>query len=276
MLPSRAGALLACGTFVIVSPASGQSVSPGPSAAPLSAPSAAPSSAPSSAPLAVPSAAVAAVTAATPPTSEPLPFARPAAQASYAAARAHLLAGSFEQCVTASTALEAAAITDAERFVASQQAALCQAWLGRGMVLAHRSRVEEGDESGAPTKRTTGEIVTLYGSAVLYGLGTGVFVDVHGDALRLRQGEQARRHDHPDRPRPERQRTRVGGGHDRHGDAAPRSAGQPGHQRPRGRERRVVLERSALPLEASHTPLASREPAEPQDDAGAPDQCQPG
>lgn len=116
-----------------------------------------------------------------PPTGSPSPpdlFAEPAQTAHYDDARRLLLAGDLHGCVKSSAALGQVAKSDIERFIAKEQELLCADWLRRGFVLAHGSRVEEGSEgAGGQTRRTTGEMVSLTGSAVLFGLGTGLWFD---------------------------------------------------------------------------------------------------
>ncbi len=123
----------------------------------------------------------------TPPSAAPAPG-RPAPPArvrdsqwaaDYKAARDELIAGEFAAAAGDFTALATAATNDLDRALASEQAKLASEWARQGLVFVrHQDLGESSLSAKAVDKRTGDEIVSLYSTAVVYGIGAGAWVDI--------------------------------------------------------------------------------------------------
>ena len=97
----------------------------------------------------------------------------------YTAARERLVAGDFTTAEELFAALASTATNGVDQAVARELEVLAKNWKARNLVLVRRSDLGETTISAkAAGERTTDEISVLYGNAVLYGLGTGVWVGV--------------------------------------------------------------------------------------------------
>jgi hypothetical protein len=95
----------------------------------------------------------------------------------YTAARERLVAGDFDAAAELFRALASTATNTVDQAVANELQVLAKNWKARGLVFVRRSDLGESTISAkAAGERTTDEISVLYGNAVLYGLGTGVWV----------------------------------------------------------------------------------------------------
>jgi hypothetical protein len=98
----------------------------------------------------------------------------------YDVARTLLLEGDFVGAAASLDALARDAQDPMDRALAEGMRDLAQAWARRGLTLA-----PPGVKSEAPTtapagnERTIDELAQLYASSILYGVGTGIWVDVH-------------------------------------------------------------------------------------------------
>jgi hypothetical protein len=97
----------------------------------------------------------------------------------YTAARTHLVTGDFAEA--------AAGFADAERYatdptdaeLSHQLRLLALEWAQRGLAFVQKSAIEGTELSAAAVdRRSTGSIVGLYATAVLYGAGSGLWIDV--------------------------------------------------------------------------------------------------
>ena len=117
---------------------------------------------------------------AVPPTEEADPEA--AAWASqYDQARARMLVGQFAEAAATFNALASRARDPARQLLAREQATICERWARGGFVLMRASdlaTVQARSEASLPDRRSADELGILYTGAVLYGLGTGVALDV--------------------------------------------------------------------------------------------------
>jgi hypothetical protein len=96
----------------------------------------------------------------------------------YASARAHLATGDFAQAASEFAQAAQVATSPCNRALAEEQRALAQEWAERGLAFVKRSALGESNLTAkAVDVRTSDEIVSLYGSAILYGLGTGAWID---------------------------------------------------------------------------------------------------
>jgi hypothetical protein len=97
----------------------------------------------------------------------------------YASGRASLVTGDFANAAAAFAAAARSASDACNRRLAEEQGALAQEWASRGLAFVQRQALGESVLSAkAVDKRTGDEIVGLYTSAILYGLGTGAWIDV--------------------------------------------------------------------------------------------------
>jgi hypothetical protein len=97
----------------------------------------------------------------------------------YTAARERLSAGDFATAEQLFAALASTATNGFDQAVARELEVLAKNWKARNLVFVRRSDLGETTISAkAAGERTTDEISVLYGNAVLYGLGTGVWVGV--------------------------------------------------------------------------------------------------
>lgn len=106
--------------------------------------------------------------------------ASPSWDASYADAREAMLEGEFAECETKMTALLAAAKTEAQRAIAAEDLDLCKTWAAKGFVFVKKSDLGESSIAAkAQGIRTTDELAVLYTNAVLFGIGTGAWIDTY-------------------------------------------------------------------------------------------------
>jgi hypothetical protein len=98
----------------------------------------------------------------------------------YEVARERLLAGDFADATTRFEELVRTARHPAARSVAEAMRDLARSWAGRGLALVRRNDL---GESALPARsvneRTTDEIAQLYGSGIVYGIGTGLWIQAH-------------------------------------------------------------------------------------------------
>jgi len=101
----------------------------------------------------------------------------------YAVARERLLAGDFADAASRFDQLAREAPDANSRSLAESLRDLARSWARRGLTLVRRSYL---GESTLPAKsvgeRTTDEIAELYASSILYGVGTGLWLDQHTNA----------------------------------------------------------------------------------------------
>lgn len=99
--------------------------------------------------------------------------------AAYEDARAKLLAGEFSEAAAMFAELERNATNRSDRTLAHEQWVLSDEWSRRRLALVRKSDVPEIKSGGVATDhRSTDEIVSLYASSVVYGLGTGTMLDI--------------------------------------------------------------------------------------------------
>ena len=99
----------------------------------------------------------------------------------YGVARERLLAGDFTDAAgrfeTLAHDLQA---SPSDRGLAAAMRDLARSWSERGLALVRRNDLgESGLPARAGNERTTDEIVSLYGSSIVYGVGTGLWLDAH-------------------------------------------------------------------------------------------------
>jgi hypothetical protein len=144
---------------------------PAPSAAPPPPPASSPASSPASPPAPAPQPA---------PTTPPPPAADDAARwrQAYADARERLLAGDFADAAGRFEALIPSAPSPQDRALAESLRDLARTWRERGLSLGPALAAHE---AAAPRngKRTIDELAQLYAASILYGVGSGLWLDVH-------------------------------------------------------------------------------------------------
>jgi hypothetical protein len=97
----------------------------------------------------------------------------------YDDARQKLLSGEFADAAARFAELEDTAVNRADRAMAHAQQTIASEWAARGLAfVAQKDLGESHLTAKAVDRRSTDEIVSLYTNAVLYGLGTGIFVGV--------------------------------------------------------------------------------------------------
>ena len=123
--------------------------------------------------------------AATPPAAAGAEPSRDDWSSQYDRARASMLAGRFADAAALFEALAAGARDASQQTRAREQADLCARWVRGGFVLMRASdlRAVEARAVAAappplPDRRSADELGILYTAAVLYGLGSGVALDV--------------------------------------------------------------------------------------------------
>jgi hypothetical protein len=142
---------------------------------PLPPPASPPGASPATTSTAAPAPAAAAETGAGEP------FAR-----SYRSARARLATGDFAEAAADFAEAARLATNPCDRSLAEEQRQLAADWAARNLAFVQRAALGEGGLSAkAVDVRTSDEIVSLYTSAIFYGLGTGAWIDV------LTQGSSA-------------------------------------------------------------------------------------
>jgi len=95
----------------------------------------------------------------------------------YTVARGHLIAGEFAAARAGFVELARSARNEADRTLANELTALAWEWARRDLAFVRRSDLGESQlNAKALNERTTDEIAVLYGTAALYGLGTGAWV----------------------------------------------------------------------------------------------------
>jgi hypothetical protein len=99
----------------------------------------------------------------------------------YDLARQRLLAGDFAFAASEFGQLaQDPVVSDNDRALAATLRDLARSWQGRGLTLVNRNDLGESSlPARAVNERTTDEIAQLYAGALLYGIGTGVWLDVH-------------------------------------------------------------------------------------------------
>jgi hypothetical protein len=95
-------------------------------------------------------------------------------------ARALMLDGKFAAAAPIFESLVGRAGTPVERAIAQQNAQLCRQWASRGASLRF-GPADIGAAQGRKDQRTTGELASLYISAVVYGLGSGGVLTVYSE-----------------------------------------------------------------------------------------------
>ena len=126
-----------------------------------------------------PSAAPPATASAPTPSAPAAAADRAAWDARYAAARGLLERGDFSQASTEFAALARAAPSDFDSTRALELGQLAYNWDRRGIALVERKALIGSDiEAKHSDQRTADEIGVLYTTSVLYGLGTGLWIDV--------------------------------------------------------------------------------------------------
>jgi hypothetical protein len=98
----------------------------------------------------------------------------------YASARERLLAGDFAKAAERFDALAATARDPVDRALATSMRDVARSWADRGLALVRQSALGESTLSAKSVgERTTDEITQLYVSSILYGIGTGLWLDAH-------------------------------------------------------------------------------------------------
>jgi hypothetical protein len=110
------------------------------------------------------------------PASAPAKGTEDAWSAGYAEARALMLAGHFSEAALRFEALMLSAPDLGSRILATEMDSACRTWARGGFVLATPTQVASA--AILEDRRTSDEIAILYTSAVLYGLYSGVVLDV--------------------------------------------------------------------------------------------------
>jgi hypothetical protein len=96
----------------------------------------------------------------------------------YTVARERLLAGDFGEARQLFADLVATATSGPDRSIALELERVAQSWASRELVLVRRIDLGESNVvAKVAGERTSDEIAVLYTNAVIYGLGTGVWVD---------------------------------------------------------------------------------------------------
>jgi hypothetical protein len=97
----------------------------------------------------------------------------------YTVARERLVAGDFATAQELFAALASTATSGVDQAVAHELEVLAKNWKARDLVFVSRGDLgESGITAKAAGERTTDEVAVLYTGAVLYGLGTGAWIDV--------------------------------------------------------------------------------------------------
>jgi hypothetical protein len=96
----------------------------------------------------------------------------------YAEARERLLAGDFAEAAGRFEALVQSAPSPEDRSLAESLRDLARTWAARGVTLGPRPAAAEVTEPRTG-KRTIDELAQLYGASILYGVGTGFWLDIH-------------------------------------------------------------------------------------------------
>jgi hypothetical protein len=97
----------------------------------------------------------------------------------YTVARERLLAGEFAKARELFAELVATATTAVDRVIAQELELLANNWTRRDLVLVRRGDLGESSASAkAAGQPTTDELAILYTNAVVYGIGTGVWVGI--------------------------------------------------------------------------------------------------
>jgi hypothetical protein len=104
----------------------------------------------------------------------------------YKSARSMLVTGDFAGAASEFAEAARAAENACDRTLAADQQHLAEEWASRGLAFVQRSKLgESGLTAKAVDLRTSDEVVSLYTNAVLFGVGTGAWIDV------LTQGQSA-------------------------------------------------------------------------------------
>lgn len=101
----------------------------------------------------------------------------------YSAARERMLAGAFAEAAPMFRELVATAPSPVERAAVLEDERTCEDWARRELVLVRRADLGESSVGAKRSDvRTNDEIAALYTSAVVYGLGTGLWLDVQTES----------------------------------------------------------------------------------------------
>lgn len=119
--------------------------------------------------------------AATPTATPPSREQDPQWQHDYTVARGRLLAGDFADAADRFDALARDPHGQpVDRALAASMRDVARSWADRGLALVKRNDLGESTlPARAVNERTTDEIAQLYAGAILYGLGTGLWIDAH-------------------------------------------------------------------------------------------------
>jgi len=93
----------------------------------------------------------------------------------YEAARSKLLAGEFTEAAALFAELEKTAVNRVDRAIAHEQLTLVEAWLKKN---PHGNANGNAVAAKAVDTRAYEELVLLYTNAIVYGIGSGIWVDV--------------------------------------------------------------------------------------------------
>jgi hypothetical protein len=98
----------------------------------------------------------------------------------YSVARERLLAGDFADAAARFDELLQEATDPIDRELATNMRDVARSWATRGLVLVKQNALGESPISAKSVgERSTDEIAQLYADAIVYGLGTGLWLDAH-------------------------------------------------------------------------------------------------
>ena len=102
--------------------------------------------------------------------------------AAYSEARATMVAGNFKDAAARFESLIQSAPDFASRMLATEMMSACRIWAQGGFILTTPQRMALTPPALLEDRRTTDELAVLYTNAVLFGLYSGVVVDLWNDA----------------------------------------------------------------------------------------------
>jgi hypothetical protein len=101
----------------------------------------------------------------------------------YGVARERLLAGDFSDAADRFDVLIGEARDPVDRELATSMRDIARSWSGRGLALVKQSALGETALSAKSVgERTSDEIAVLYGNSIVYGIGSGLWLDAHTQA----------------------------------------------------------------------------------------------
>jgi hypothetical protein len=101
----------------------------------------------------------------------------------YDVARERLLDGDFADAAERFDVLVGEAGDPVDRELATSMRDIARSWAGRGLALVKQSALGETALSAKSVgERTTDEIALLYGNSIVYGIGSGLWLDAHTQA----------------------------------------------------------------------------------------------